>query len=215
MADKTLTKDQLIEAIKGMTVLELSEMVKALEEEFGVSAAAPMAMAAAPAAAEAAAPAEEQTQFDVVLAAFGDQKIQVIKVVRALTGLGLKEAKEVVEGCSQGDQGRRHQGRGRGRQEAARGRRRHRRDQVERFTSCEDPEGRGAARRPGPPFVLTRHRRERDRWPRMGARRASATCIGFRVVVYFSAVRYPRPYLDSSGVVCSFSLVHSRQRRLA
>ncbi|HEX5642173.1 MAG TPA: 50S ribosomal protein L7/L12 [Thermoleophilia bacterium] len=97
MADKTLTKDQLIEAIKGMTVLELSEMVKALEEEFGVSAAAPMAMAAAPAAAEAAAPAEEQTQFDVVLAAFGDQKIQVIKVVRALTGLGLKEAKEVVE----------------------------------------------------------------------------------------------------------------------
>jgi len=99
MADKALTKDQLIEAIKGMTVLELSEMVKALEEEFGVSAAAPMAMAAAPAAAEAAAPAEEQTQFDVVLAAFGDQKIQVIKVVRALTGLGLKEAKEVVEGA--------------------------------------------------------------------------------------------------------------------
>ena len=98
MADKTLTKDQLIEAIKGMTVLELSEMVKALEEEFGVSAAAPMAMAAAPAAAEAA-PAEEQTQCDVILAAFGDQKIQVIKVVRALTGLGLKEAKDVVEGA--------------------------------------------------------------------------------------------------------------------
>jgi large subunit ribosomal protein L7/L12 len=98
MADKTLTKDQLIEAIKGMTVLELSEMVKALEEEFGVSAAAPMAVAAAPAAAEAA-PAEEQTQFDVILAAFGDQKIQVIKVVRALTGLGLKEAKDVVEGA--------------------------------------------------------------------------------------------------------------------
>jgi len=99
MADKTLTKDQLIEAIKGMTVLELSEMVKALEEEFGVSAAAPVAVAAAPAAGEAAAPAEEQTQFDVVLAAFGDQKIQVIKVVRALTGLGLKEAKDVVEGA--------------------------------------------------------------------------------------------------------------------
>ena len=100
MADKTLTKDQLIEAIKGMTVLELSEMVKALEEEFGVSAAAPVAVAAAPAAGAAeAAPVEEQTQFDVVLAAFGDQKIQVIKVVRALTGLGLKEAKEVVEGA--------------------------------------------------------------------------------------------------------------------
>ena len=100
MADKTLTKDQLIEAIKGMTVLELSEMVKALEEAFGVSAAAPMAVAAAPAAGAAPAEAaEEQTQFDVVLSAFGDQKIQVIKVVRALTGLGLKEAKDVVEGA--------------------------------------------------------------------------------------------------------------------
>lgn len=98
MANKTLTKDQLIEAIKSMTVLELSEMVKALEEEFGVSAAAPVA-AAAPAAGAAPAEApEEQTQFDVMLTAFGDQKIQVIKVVRALTGLGLKEAKDVVEG---------------------------------------------------------------------------------------------------------------------
>jgi len=99
MADKTLTKDQLIEAIKSMTVLELSEMVKALEEEFGVSAAAPVAVAAGPAAGAAPAEAEEeQTQFDVMLTAFGDQKIQVIKVVRALTGLGLKEAKDVVEG---------------------------------------------------------------------------------------------------------------------
>ncbi len=97
MADKTLTKDQLIEAIKSMTVLELSEMVKALEEAFGVSAAAPVA--AAPAAGAAPVEAvEEQTQFDVMLTAFGDQKIQVIKVVRALTGLGLKEAKDVVEG---------------------------------------------------------------------------------------------------------------------
>jgi large subunit ribosomal protein L7/L12 len=99
MADKTLTKDQLIEAIKSMTVLELSEMVKALEEEFGVSAAAPVAAAAAPVAGAAPAEAaEEQTQFDVMLTAFGDQKIQVIKVVRSLTGLGLKEAKDVVEG---------------------------------------------------------------------------------------------------------------------
>ena len=97
MADNTLTKDQLIEAIKGMTVLELSEMVKALEEEFGVSAAAPIAAAAGPAAAPAEA-VEEQTQFDVMLTSFGEQKIQVIKVVRALTGLGLKEAKDVVEG---------------------------------------------------------------------------------------------------------------------
>ncbi len=97
MADTTLTKDQLIEAIKGMTVLELSEMVKALEEEFGVSAAAPVAMAAPAASAAPAEAEEEKTSFDVVLASFGDQKIQVIKVVRALTGLGLKEAKEVVE----------------------------------------------------------------------------------------------------------------------
>ncbi|MBN2203999.1 MAG: 50S ribosomal protein L7/L12 [Thermoleophilia bacterium] len=95
-----MTKDELIEAIKGMTVIELSELVKALEEEFGVSAAAPMAVAAAPAgAAPAEAEVEEKTAFDVVLTAFGDQKIQVIKVVRALTGLGLKEAKDVVEGA--------------------------------------------------------------------------------------------------------------------
>jgi len=100
MASKTLKKDELIEAIKGMSVIELSELVKALEEEFGVSAAAPMAVAAAPAgAAPAEAEVEEQTAFDVVLTAFGDQKIQVIKVVRALTGLGLKEAKDVVEGA--------------------------------------------------------------------------------------------------------------------
>jgi len=101
MADKTLTKDEMIEAIKGMTVLELSELVKALEDEFGVSAAAPMAVAAAPAAggAQAAEAEEEKTSFDVVLTSFGDQKIQVIKVVRALTGLGLKEAKDVVEGA--------------------------------------------------------------------------------------------------------------------
>ena len=80
-----------------MTVLELSEMVKALEEEFGVSAAAPVAAAPAAGAAPAEV-AEEQTQFDVMLTAFGDQKIQVSTVVRALTGLGLKEAKDVVEG---------------------------------------------------------------------------------------------------------------------
>ena len=98
MADKTFTKDELIEAIKGMTVLELSEMVKALEEAFGVSAAAPMAAAAPVAGAAPAEAVEEQTQFDVVLTAYGDQKIQVIKVVRALTGLGLKEAKDAVEG---------------------------------------------------------------------------------------------------------------------
>jgi large subunit ribosomal protein L7/L12 len=101
MADKKMSKDDMIEAIKGMTVIELSELVKALEEEFGVSAAAPVAVAAAPVAGAAAAEeaAEEKTSFDVVLTSFGDQKIQVIKVVRALTGLGLKEAKDVVEGA--------------------------------------------------------------------------------------------------------------------
>jgi large subunit ribosomal protein L7/L12 len=100
MAEKKMSKDQMIEAIKGMTVIELSELVKALEDEFGVSAAAPVAVAVAPAAG--AAPeevAEEKTAFDVVLTSFGDQKIQVIKVVRALTGLGLKEAKDVVDGA--------------------------------------------------------------------------------------------------------------------
>ena len=87
----------ILELVKGMTVLELSELVKAFEEEFGVSAAAPVAMAAAPAAAAAAAPAEEKTDFDVVMTSFGANKVGVIKVVREITGLGLKEAKDLVE----------------------------------------------------------------------------------------------------------------------
>lgn len=93
-----MTKEQIMEAIENMTVLELSELVKALEEKFGVSAAAPVAVAAAPAAGGAAA-AEEQTEFDVVLTAAGASKINVIKVVREITGLGLKEAKELVDGA--------------------------------------------------------------------------------------------------------------------
>ena len=88
----------LIEEIKTLSVLELSEMVKALEEEFGVSAAAPVAVAAAPAAGAAPA-AEEKTEFDVVLKSFGSNKINVIMVVREITGLGLKEAKELVDGA--------------------------------------------------------------------------------------------------------------------
>jgi large subunit ribosomal protein L7/L12 len=89
---------EIIEAVKGLTVLELAELVKALEEEFGVSAAAPVAMAVAPgAAAPAEAPEEEQTEFDVILTAIGDKKINVIKVVREITALGLKEAKELVD----------------------------------------------------------------------------------------------------------------------
>ena len=87
----------MIEEIKGLTVLELSELVKALEEEFGVSAAAPVAVAAAAPAAGGAAAAEEKTEFDVVLKEVGANKIAVIKVVREITGLGLKEAKEVVD----------------------------------------------------------------------------------------------------------------------
>jgi large subunit ribosomal protein L7/L12 len=95
----TITKDELIAAIEGMTVLELSELVKALEEKFGVSAAAPVVMGAMPGAAPAeAAPAEEEkTAFDVILTGAGEKKIQVIKVVRSLTTLGLKEAKELVD----------------------------------------------------------------------------------------------------------------------
>ncbi len=92
-----ISREEIIEAIKGMTVLELNDLVKACEEEFGVSAAAPAAAAAA-GAGEAVA-AEEQTEFDVILTAVGDQKIKVIKAVREATGLGLKEAKEIVDGA--------------------------------------------------------------------------------------------------------------------
>ena len=91
-----MNKEQIIEAIKAMTVLELNELVKACEEEFGVSAAAPVAVVGA---AGAAAAAEEQTEFTVVLEAAGAEKIKVIKAVRELTGLGLKEAKELVDGA--------------------------------------------------------------------------------------------------------------------
>lgn len=91
-----MNKEQIIEAIKAMTVLELNELVKACEEEFGVSAAAPVAVVGA---AGAAAAAEEQTEFTVVLESAGAEKIKVIKAVRELTGLGLKEAKELVDGA--------------------------------------------------------------------------------------------------------------------
>jgi large subunit ribosomal protein L7/L12 len=96
MAD--ITKDDVIEFIANMSVLDLSELVKELEDKFGVSAAAPVAMMAGmPAAGGEGAAAEEKTEFDVILTAHGDKKIQVIKEVRAITGLGLKEAKELVE----------------------------------------------------------------------------------------------------------------------
>ena len=98
-----VTKEDVIEFISTMSVLELSELIKELEEKFGVSAAAPVAVAAAGPAGDAAggAAAEEKTEFDVILAGAGDQKIKVIKEVRAITSLGLKEAKELVEGAPQ------------------------------------------------------------------------------------------------------------------
>ncbi len=96
MAD--ITKEDVIEWLSGQTVLDIAGLVKDLEEKWGVSAAAPVAVAAAP-AGEAAAPAEEQTEFDVILVAAGDKKINVIKEVRGITGLGLKEAKDLVEGA--------------------------------------------------------------------------------------------------------------------
>ncbi|MGB9840883.1 50S ribosomal protein L7/L12 [Thermovenabulum sp.] len=95
-----MTKEEIIQAIENMTVIELAELVKALQDKFGVTAAAPVAVAAAPAAgAPAAEAAPEQTEFDVILANPGAEKIKVIKVVRELTGLGLKEAKDLVDGA--------------------------------------------------------------------------------------------------------------------
>ena len=95
-----LNKEEILDAVAGLTVLELSELIKMMEEKFGVSAAAPVASAAAPAGGGAAsAPAEEQTEFTVMLLAAGEKKVEAIKVVRAATGLGLKEAKDLVDGA--------------------------------------------------------------------------------------------------------------------
>jgi large subunit ribosomal protein L7/L12 len=94
-----VTKDDVFSFIDNMTILEMSQFIKEFEERYGVTAAAPVAVAAAPAAGAPAAAVEEKTSFDVVLAAAGDKKIQVIKVVRELTGLGLKEAKDLVDGA--------------------------------------------------------------------------------------------------------------------
>ena len=94
-----IAKAEILESIANMTVLELSQLIKEMEEKFGVSAAAAAVVAAAPAAGAAAAPAEEQTEFTVMLTAVGESKVNVIKVVRAVTGLGLKEAKDLVDGA--------------------------------------------------------------------------------------------------------------------
>ena len=95
----SLSNEQIVDAIAGKSLMEVMELVKAIEEKFGVTAAAPVMMAAGPAAA--AAPVEEQTEFTVVLKAAGEKKVEVIKAVRAITGLGLKEAKDLVEGAPQ------------------------------------------------------------------------------------------------------------------
>jgi large subunit ribosomal protein L7/L12 len=97
----SLSNEDIFEAISSKSLVEVMELVKAMEEKFGVSAAAPVAMAAAPAAGGGAAAAEEQTEFNVILTSFGEKKVEVIKAVRAITGLGLKEAKDLVEGAPQ------------------------------------------------------------------------------------------------------------------
>lgn len=97
MASEKITN--IVEEIKSLTIMELNDLVKAVEEEFGVSAAAPVGVAVAAASGAAAPAAEEKTEFDVILTAFGDKKLNVIKAVREITGLGLKEAKDMVEGC--------------------------------------------------------------------------------------------------------------------
>lgn len=97
----SFTNEQIIDAIASKSLVEVMELVKAMEEKFGVSAAAPVAVAAAQAGGAAAAPAEEKTEFTIVLKAAGEKKVEVIKVVRAITGLGLKEAKDLVEGAPQ------------------------------------------------------------------------------------------------------------------
>ena len=150
-----LSTEELLGQFKELTLLELSEFVKAFEEEFGVTAAAPVAVAAAPGAPAAAAEeAAEQDEFDVVLEAAGDKKIQVIKEVRGLTSLGLKEAKDLVESRPEADPGEGRQGcRGEG-QGGPRGRRRHRHAQVTSITfrcgtnACVEKGG----PRGGPPF---------------------------------------------------------------
>ena len=94
-----VSKEDILETISNMTVVEVVDLIEAMEEKFGVSAAAPVAAAAAPAAGGEAAAEEEQTEFDVMLTSFGEKKVQVIKTVRGITGLGLKEAKDLVEGA--------------------------------------------------------------------------------------------------------------------
>ena len=151
--------DTVFEQLGTMTVLELVELKNKIEEEWGITAAAPVAVAApgaAPAGGDGGAAVEEKTAFDVVLTGAGDKKIQVIKVVRAITGLGLKEAKDLVDGAPEHRQGGRGPGGGRLDQGAARGGRRRGRDQVARAPL--ERRVRAAAARPSPVRGLRRRR---------------------------------------------------------
>ena len=162
-----LTTEEIVDALKEMTLLEASELVKAIEETFGVSAAAPVAVAAAPAAGAAAAEEEEKTNFDVVLEGFGDNKIAVIKVVRALTSLHQGRPRSDQprpqggqggrRGCPQGRPRGRQEGGRRGRQEAARGGRRHRHPQVSSLASRVIGTAEGSDLRVRPLFACFAH----------------------------------------------------------
>ena len=145
---------KIVDDLSSLTVLEAAELAKLLEEKWGVSAAAAVAVAAGPGAGGGAAPVEEQTEFTVVLAAAGDKKIEVIKEVRAITGLGLKEAKDLVEGAPEACQGRRLQGRGREDQGDPREGRRQGRAQVSVLRPSDPARNRGSTDRGPRPFSL-------------------------------------------------------------
>ena len=170
--------EKLVEELSTLTVLEAAQLSKLLEEKWGVSAAAPVAAAAAPGAA-AAAPAEVKDEFTVILAAAGDKKINVIKAVREITGLGLKEAKDLVEAAPEGGQGRRAEGRRREAQGQARGRGRQGRAQVRRYRSGRPPCGRAALIR-GPLSKRTSNRSASTSGPLQWMGRAALAGREFR-----------------------------------
>jgi large subunit ribosomal protein L7/L12 len=199
----TLTKDQILDGIAELSVLELSELLKEFEEKFGVTAAAPAAAAAAaPAAGGGEADAEEEkSEFDVILTGAGDKKIQVIKEVRSLTSLGLKEAKDLVDCPREGQQGGRREGQG-----SAGGRRRHRRTQVAPPGSRPSHQWRSdpavGCRRgvPGPARIRRRTDRNLDGGPR-SSYLVVAWLRGFAVGVVIlcaSGYAYRLPWLPLS-----------------
>ncbi len=175
----SLSQDQVVDYVKNISVLELSQLVKRLEQELGVSAAAAApVMVAGAAAAAAAAPVEEKTEFTVTLTDVGANKINVIKVVREVTSLGLKEAKDLVEAAPKAVKEARHQGRGGDHQEEVRGSRRQGRGQVMPRASCSCRWLLVRSNRAGTgKFVCRRNRRSRPAWQdhgRIGSRNVSA-----------------------------------------